>query len=308
MDYGKILSRAWQITWRWKVLWIFGFLASLGSGGGGGGGGSGMNNGSRSSGNFPNFPNFDISPEIGGLIIALVCVALIIGLILWVLSLISRGALIAGVQQVEDEGQTSFGSAWRVGLSRFWTIFGIGFLAALPILIIVLVFIGVGIVVAAGAGISFANDVPERALGVILPALACLVPLACVTVVLAVVLSQIQLYAERAAILESKGWIDAFKRGWQVLKTNLGPTIVFWLIFLLIGGVLVAIVAGSIVALALPAAALFGNNNPNALAVVTMCGGALIGFVILAVVGAIVQTFTSTTWTLVYRQLTRPIA
>jgi hypothetical protein len=306
MDYGKILSRAWQITWRWKVLWIFGFLASLGGGGGGGGGGgSGMNNGSRGAGNFP---NFDISPEIGGVIIALVCVAIIIGLILWVLSIISRGALIAGVQQVEDEGQTSFGSAWRVGLSRFWTIFGIGFLAALPILIIVLVLIGVGIAVAVGAGYNFTNDLPERALGVILPALACLIPLACVTVVLAVVLSQIQLYAERAAILEGKGWIDAFKRGWQVLKTNLGPTIVFWLIFLVVGGVLVAIVVGGILALALPAVALFGNNNPSALAIVMMCGGALVGFVILAAVGAIVQTFTSATWTLVYRQLTRPAA
>jgi len=305
MDYGKILSRAWQITWRWKVLWIFGFLASLGSGGGsGGGGGNGMNNGSRGAGNFP---NFDMSPEIGGLLIALICVALIIGIILWVLSIISRGALIAGVQQVEDEGQTSFGSAWRVGLSRFWTIFGVGFLAALPILIIVLVLIGVGIAVAVGAGYNFTNAMSDRALGIILPALACLIPLACVTVVLAVVLGQIQLYAERAAILEGKGWIDAFKRGWQVLKTNLGPTIVFWLIFLVIGGVLLAIVAGGILALALPAVALFGNNNPNALAVVTMCGGALIGFVILAVVGAIVQTFTSTTWTLVYRQLTRAI-
>lgn len=304
MDYGKILSRAWQITWRWKVLWIFGFLASLGSGGGGGGGSSGVNNGSRGAGNFP---NFDISPQMGGLIIGLVCLALIIGLILWVLSIIGRGALIAGVQQVEDEGQTSFGSAWRVGLSRFWTIFGIGFLAALPILIIVLVLIGVGIAVAVGAGYNFTNDVPERALGVILPALACLIPLACVTVVLAVVLAQIQIYAERAAILEGHGWIEAFKRGWQVLKTHLGPTIIFWLIFLLIGGVLAAIVVGGILALALPAMALFGNNNPNALAVVTMCGGALVGFVILAVVGAIVQTFTSTTWTLVYRQLTRPI-
>lgn len=304
MDYGKILTRAWQITWRWKVLWIFGFLASLGSGGGGGGGSSGVNNGSRGAGNFP---NFDISPQMGGLIIGLVCLALIIGLILWVLSIIGRGALIAGVQQVEDEGQTSFGSAWRVGLSRFWTIFGIGFLAALPILIIVLVLIGVGIAVAVGAGYNFTNDVPERALGVILPALACLIPLACVTVVLAVVLAQIQLYAERAAILEGHGWLEAFKRGWQVLKTHLGPTIIFWLIFLLIGGVLAAIVVGGILALALPAMALFGNNNPNALAVVTMCGGALVGFVILAVVGAIVQTFTSTTWTLVYRQLTRPI-
>ena len=37
MDYGRVLTRAWEITWRWKILWILGFLAALGSGSGGGG-------------------------------------------------------------------------------------------------------------------------------------------------------------------------------------------------------------------------------------------------------------------------------
>jgi len=32
------LKRAWEITWRWKILWFLGLLASLGQGGGGGGG------------------------------------------------------------------------------------------------------------------------------------------------------------------------------------------------------------------------------------------------------------------------------
>lgn len=303
MDYGKILSRAWQITWRWKVLWIFGFLASMGNGGGGsGGGGSGGMDGSRGPSSFP---DFDISPEIGGLILVLICLALILALVFWVLSVISRGALIAGVQQVEDEGKTTFGSAWRVGLSRFWTIFGVGFLAGLPIIITIVALIGLGIAVIAGAGFNFDLDAPERAMAVILPALACLIPLICVVIVLAVVLGQIQIYAERAAILEGKGWIEAFKRGWQVLKTNLGPTIVFWLIFLVIGGIFAAIIIGGILAMALPAIALFDNNEPGAFAIVMICGGVLIGAVVLSVVGAIVQTFTSATWTLAYRQMTR---
>ena len=38
MNYGEVLSRAWQIIWKYKVLWIFGILAGLGSGGGGSGG------------------------------------------------------------------------------------------------------------------------------------------------------------------------------------------------------------------------------------------------------------------------------
>lgn len=34
INYSAILSRAWNITWKYKILWIFGFLAALGSGGG----------------------------------------------------------------------------------------------------------------------------------------------------------------------------------------------------------------------------------------------------------------------------------
>ena len=35
-NFGEILTRAWQIIWKHKILWIFGILASCG----------------RSSGNF----------------------------------------------------------------------------------------------------------------------------------------------------------------------------------------------------------------------------------------------------------------
>ena len=35
-DIGKILSRAWQILWKYKVLWIFGLLLALSGAGGGG--------------------------------------------------------------------------------------------------------------------------------------------------------------------------------------------------------------------------------------------------------------------------------
>ncbi|MBC7239221.1 MAG: hypothetical protein H5T71_03870, partial [Chloroflexi bacterium] len=38
MNYGQLLKRAWQITWRYKVLWAFGIAAALFQGGFGGGG------------------------------------------------------------------------------------------------------------------------------------------------------------------------------------------------------------------------------------------------------------------------------
>ena len=32
-NFGEVLTRAWQIIWKHKVLWIFGFLAGCGQGG-----------------------------------------------------------------------------------------------------------------------------------------------------------------------------------------------------------------------------------------------------------------------------------
>src|SRR5512139_791597 len=133
MDVGRTLSRAWQITWRWKLLWILGFFAALGQGG------NAANSGySFSSQDFQNgnMPNFNLPPAAGGLIVGLACLGIIVGIALWVISIIARGGLIAGVAQVEDEGSTSLGRAWAVGQSRFWTLFGIGVLVALPILVI----------------------------------------------------------------------------------------------------------------------------------------------------------------------------
>ena len=42
VDYGGVLRRAWQITWRHKILWIFGILAGCSRSGSSGG--SGNNN------------------------------------------------------------------------------------------------------------------------------------------------------------------------------------------------------------------------------------------------------------------------
>ncbi len=35
MDYGEVLSKAWKIAWKFKVLWIFGILAGCGASQGG---------------------------------------------------------------------------------------------------------------------------------------------------------------------------------------------------------------------------------------------------------------------------------
>ena len=34
MDYGRVLADAWRLLWRFKALWIFGFITALCNGSG----------------------------------------------------------------------------------------------------------------------------------------------------------------------------------------------------------------------------------------------------------------------------------
>ena len=306
MDYGKILKRAWEITWRWKILWILGFLAALGNGGGGGssGGTSSYSGSGDEWGRW--FGHTYYEPEFtAGIIAAIVgigCLALIIGIAIWVVSVIARGGLIAGVQQVEEEGQTSFKSAWRAGARRFWSLFGISFLAAIPIFILVVVGIVVLIAMFAGSGFAFTESNVAGGLG-IAGSILCGGALCCGLVIVTVILQQIRVYAERAAVLEELGWIDAFVRGWNVLKANLGHTIIFWLIFLAIGFALFVVVGVVLVATVAPFVAIVANIDPGAWLAVPICFGGLIAIIVGSLISAVVETYTSATWTLAYREM-----
>ena len=265
MSYGKILERAWKITWRWKILWVLGFLAALGSGGGpgsSGGSSSYTTSGEEWSGWWgQTYYEPYIPAGIVATILGIMCLAFIIGIAVWVVSIIARGGLIAGVQQVEEQEHTSFGSAWRAGARRFWTLFGVNFLAAIPIIILVAIGIVVLIVMLAGSGFAFAESADVAGGFGILTAILCGGALCCGMIIVAVILQQIRIYAERAAILEDLGWIEAFSRGWEVLKANLGPTIIFWLIFAAIGFAIYAVIGTAVVATILPFIALVVSEH-----------------------------------------------
>jgi hypothetical protein len=68
MDYGYVLRRAWEITWRWKVLWIFGFLAGLARATSGG-------NPSYSfdSSQWGGTRGFELPPEFAGILAGVCC-------------------------------------------------------------------------------------------------------------------------------------------------------------------------------------------------------------------------------------------
>jgi len=298
MDFGKILGRAWEITRRWKVLWVLGFLVSLGSGGG-------ASNYYSFGGRDRDFSGHgvDIAPEWVAVIIAIACLGVLLGIALWVITVMARGGLIAGVQQVEDNRTTAFRQAWRVGRRRFWTLFGLDVLASLPVLALLLTGIAgvVGIIATSHGAFAFSDW--AGSLGVVGAAL-CGGTLCCGAILASVLLNQIRVYAERAAILEQLRWLEAFKRGWQVLKENLGPTLILWLIFLVIGLVFAAVILGGLGILAIPFMVLFRGVDASPWLIAPICAGGALGWIVYAAISSVVQTFTSASWTLAYRQLT----
>ena len=232
MEYGKIVSRSVNIVWQNKFLILVGFLAALGSGSFGGGGGAGGGNGDL--GQFPDV-EAEIAALAAGLIVALVCVVLLVGIVLWVISTIARGGLIASVDSIESGEKSSFRQSWSAGWKKVWTLLGIGLLPAIPFLILFVV--GLMAFGAYGGIVALFDEefsqLTTAGLGISIAVFACiLVPIMLVLMIL-------RNFAERACMLEDLGVIDAYRRGTSVLRANLGEAIILFLlqigIFIVLG-------------------------------------------------------------------------
>jgi hypothetical protein len=207
MNYEEVLGRAWDITWHHKSIWVLGTLVALGS------------SGPQGLLDEPDWGesiwSYTVSPWV-------LLILIPISVTLAVLSTIARGALIDSVRRIEGTGQVELRDSWRVGSHRFWTLFGVGILTMLPILGLVLA--GVALLAlfanADGGMILLSSSAPVGAL----------IPLCCLAVIVAAMAGLIQALSNCAAILEGLGWVDAFKRGWQVFTQNPGEVI--WTAFL----------------------------------------------------------------------------
>src|SRR3990172_6348588 len=109
MDFGKVLTRSWEIIWKFKALWIFGILASCGANFNVSGN---YRMDRRDIGNLPpNFQRFFDNMERGfnqffneqniGWIIALVCLAILIAILFWAIGVFGKAGLIKGALNAE---------------------------------------------------------------------------------------------------------------------------------------------------------------------------------------------------------------
>lgn len=296
MNYGEVLSRAWQIIWKHKALWLFGILAGCGNASGGSGNISYSFNNQDAPPAMQNFfQGFERLPDwqIAGLVGIVVVVTLVLVLLAIFLTTMGRIGIIHGTHQA-DEGASrlTFGNVFRGSLPYFWRVFLLNLLAG--VVVIAIVFVGV-IVVMAGTVLTLG-------LGLI-----CLIPLLCLIVPLSWLLFVLIEQANIAIVVENKGVIDGWRRGWQVFKDNLGTMIVMGLILYvgvaLIGGLIIGIPVMLIIFPALLAGLLGGENAfGSGLLVAGLCF--VLYLPVLILLNGILTGYIESAWTLTYLRLT----
>ena len=305
-DFGEVLTRAWQIVWKHRVLWIFGILASCGRGGGGSGNGGGGQGGVSTTG--PELPSrvaqwLDWIQQNAVTFVVIVCVVvLLLWLIMLAIGVIGKIGLIRGTVQVEGGTQSLiFGQLFSEGMPYF------GRMMVLSVILILPAFL-LGLVVAVIVVMAFATSSGDPNASLL--GLASIAPIAvccaCLFIPLMFVLNMLFRQAERAAVLEDLPVMPALARGWEVFRANLGPIILMAIILGILGLVAGLIIALPVFIIVFPAAFAYAIGNaqsstPILLGAVCFC----LYLPILILLNGILVAYVESVWTLTYMRLTR---
>jgi len=289
MDIGEVLTRTWQITWKYKGLWVLGLLAGCGTGGGGGGGGGsgGSSGGNFSGGNYSGpmqqfQQGIESVPVWVWVLLAIVVLLLIVVFI--VLGVIGTGGLIAGFKRADEGHDIRLGEAFRLGAKYFWRL--LGFRLVLFVLAIVL-----AVVIAAAV---------VGSLGI------CILPLICIALPLFFAIGVYISLCQVALVDDDLPVTQVFGRAWEILRLHLGPAALMGLI-LGIGGFVVALVmALPIFLIMIPFLVTLASHDSGALTTGAIISGlCFVGYLpVLLLLNAVLQTYVNGAWTLTYRRLT----
>ena len=319
MDHIRIIKRAFSITLSYRALWVFGILVALTTGGrvsgGGGGGGDGGGTGPGP------FPRPEISPDVlTGLIVAAVvflCVMLLLAAAATIARYVAETALIRMVDQHESTGvKVSVRQGFRLGWSRAaLRLFLIDFVIGLSMLIAFLLLV---LLAASPLLVWLTDSTPARVLGTVV-AVALAVVVIFLAIVASIALSLMAPFWHRAVVLEDRNVNAAVRRGWHLLRQRLGDVVLMGLILFALGlawtivlvPVIFLLVAVAAIGGGLPALLVYAVASLIAQGATPWIAAIIVGLPIfivvmaipLAVLGGLVQTFQSSTWTLTYREL-----
>lgn len=289
-NFGEVLTRAWQIIWKHKVLWIFGVFAAC-SRGNGGGSGSGGGGGGTGPGDQP-FPQLQQTFDQLGqwinenpwVVVVFVLLVLVLVVLAIFLGTIGRIGLIRGTYQAERGAERlAFGELFSESMPYFWRVFGLSLLIGLAFLLLLLPLVLFGVLT---AGIGF----------------ACIIPLICILIPVGFAVSVIIEQANAAIVLEDLGIQAGVRKGWDVVRANIGPMIALGLILLIGAAVVGFIFAIPIIVAVIPFVVGAASNNTSPIWIAVAC--CALYFPVLLVLNGILTAYIQTVWALTYMRLT----
>jgi hypothetical protein len=300
MNIGEILSRAWKIVWKHKILWLFGILASCGqASGSSSGGSSGSSGGSSQVFHLPLAQLLDTGNMEWLFVLLLIAGAVIFSILfialMMALNTVGRVGIVRGVLLAEaGQEKISFGELLSGVKPFFWRVLGLN----------LLVFVGVFAIVFAGIIAMTFVAIFTLGLGFILliPMIFLFIPLMWAVVVL-------QEQANVALIVEDIGIIDALKRSWRAVVAKPVNYLVMGLILILGMGLVALVVIGLPMFLVfIPMIIGFIVNDQAAVTTgLILSGVCCLAYlpIMLALIG-LLRSYTITSWTLSYLRWAEP--
>ena len=219
MDYMKKIEESIKFTWKYKALWLFGFIISFFGGG--------FNSNFNSNFDSENEKYNEASGEIenlfeNGVFLAIFCGIVLIGIVIalvgWYLSSVSRAALINAVRMDQKGEEPTFKNGWAYGKTKVWEFIKLDVIAFLLGLVVVLFM------------------APFIIIGIILPPLLCLLCLAIPIMITGMIIwAMVFTTAQRYIVLKDLSAMESLKAGWKLAKTQVLEYVVAWLVSLLPG-------------------------------------------------------------------------
>ncbi len=329
MDHMKVLRRSLEITWRYRVLWVFGILLALTSGGGGGNGGSRGGSFSPPSGSqgqgaapFRGFQSPNIPPEVVSTLIvigiALACVILVLIVVSAIVRYVSETALIRMVDDHEATGEKrSIRQGFRWGWSRSsLRLFAIDLLVFVPLVAGFILLI----LLALAPLLLWATHSQTAGIVGTVTTIGLVILFVLLFIVAIAAASLLVYFFRRVCVLEEVGVVESIRRGYALVRRHLKDVFIMWLIMvgLTIGWAIVMIPVVILLVLlglvlgggpALLAGGLAGMASQGGPLPWILAGAIglpiflLVLIVPLTVLGGLWEVYRSGVWTLTYREL-----
>lgn len=308
MNYGALIGRAWQITWRYKVLWIFGILLALtmSSGSmGSGGGNSGLGPGSSAA-----MESAAFAPILASFLVLCCCALLFFIVMAVIVQYVARTALYRSVDQIEEDGR---GPTWREGFRLGWSkrafrMFLLDLIVGVLFALAALLLIGLGALPL--LLLAFDNEA-ARIIGIV--ATVGLELLVFFGLLVAGILIGIGgQFWRREIALANRDIGAALSGGVALARNSAGNVGVMWVILTAIGlafGLVTAMVFFALAFMAFGAGgglgyAVYALTDSPALAILAgLPIFLLITMLPIAIVRGIYLVFDSSAWTLIYREV-----